>query len=71
MIFLNVYFMRLEKFCNWWRRLNIRSFREDNRGVDLMAKKDEKNSQFSSFVELPREMRGIVNIDRSGVQNLR
>lgn len=52
-------------------KIEYKVIREDNRGVDLMAKKDEKNSQFSSFVELPREMRGIVNIDRSGVQNLR
>lgn len=33
--------------------------------------KDQKNSQYCSFIELPREMKGIVNMDKSGIPNLR
>ena len=65
----------------WWRRILNRfnvcyshCYREGNFAADYLAKEGGRlhvHHVYSSYYDLPRELKGICNLDRWGVPSLR
>lgn len=52
----------------------VHTFRENNQVADFLANLDcseQRTIEFLSFVGLPRLLKGLLRIDKSGIANLR